>query len=418
MKILFIVPGSGDPFYCGNCFRDNQQANAMRKAGHEVVVMPLYLPLKHASFQGDTPLFFPAVSLYVARKYFRKRAMPQWMERLLNADWTLGQAATFSGSTSSDGLEDMTLSMIQGDDSVFHKYADELVSWIKNVDRPDLIHISSSLIIAIAVKIKRAMDIPVVCSLQDEEVWIDAMGDEYAETAWQSIWDNATCIDRFIASSEFYRKAVLARAGQPCLIDVVYPGFDIAAYCSETLPEAPTIGFFYRMNSLNGLHILAEAFAMLKRENCIPQLRLRIGGGYSGDDKKFHRKVRATLADFADSVDWTDDYDLSHHAEFYRRTTVVSVPITFDEAVGLYVCEAFAAGRPVVEPATGSFPEIVADGGELYAENTPEALAEALRKLLLDSDLYNRRRLAAQRLARERYSHEALAKNLLASYNK
>lgn len=41
MKILFIVPGSGDSFYCGNCFRDNLQASALRKAGHEVIVMPL-----------------------------------------------------------------------------------------------------------------------------------------------------------------------------------------------------------------------------------------------------------------------------------------------------------------------------------------------------------------------------------------
>ena len=54
MKILFIVPGSGDSFYCGNCFRDNLQASALRKAGHEVIVMPLYQPLRHRSFQADT----------------------------------------------------------------------------------------------------------------------------------------------------------------------------------------------------------------------------------------------------------------------------------------------------------------------------------------------------------------------------
>ena len=64
MKILFIVPGSGDSFYCGNCFRDNLQASALRKAGHEVIVMPLYLPLRHRSFQADTPLFFPATTFY------------------------------------------------------------------------------------------------------------------------------------------------------------------------------------------------------------------------------------------------------------------------------------------------------------------------------------------------------------------
>ena len=58
MKILFILPGAGDSFYCGNCFRDNLQAMALRKAGHEVVIMPLYLPLKQTSMLGAAPLFF------------------------------------------------------------------------------------------------------------------------------------------------------------------------------------------------------------------------------------------------------------------------------------------------------------------------------------------------------------------------
>jgi len=415
MKILFITPGSGDPFYCGNCFRDNQQANALRKAGHEVVVMPLYLPLKHESFRGDTPLFFPAVSLFVARKYFKKRQMPQWMERLLNADWALGQAASLSGSTSSDGLEDMTLSMIQGDDAVFLKYVREIVEWVRTGDRPDVIHLSSSLVIGIAAALKQAMDVPVVCSLQDEEVWIDALGD-CAPTAWQGIWRNAACIDRFIASSEFYRQSVLQRTSDLSRIDVVYPGFATTKYYCETLPAEPTIGFFYRMNRLNGLHNLAEAFVMLKREDSIPHLRLRHGGGFSSADKSFLQSVRRTLADYADCVLLLEDYDLSHHADFYRNTTVVSVPVTFDEAVGLYVCEAYAAGRPVVEPATGSFPEIVDDGGELYSENTPQALAAALRNMLTDKDLYARRRANALRLARERYSHEALAAALIDVY--
>ena len=57
MKILFIVPGSGDSFYCGNCFRDNLQASALRKAGHEVIVMPLYLPLRHLVPSGYSFVF-------------------------------------------------------------------------------------------------------------------------------------------------------------------------------------------------------------------------------------------------------------------------------------------------------------------------------------------------------------------------
>jgi glycosyltransferase involved in cell wall biosynthesis len=416
MKILFIVPGSGDSFYCGNCFRDNLQANALRKAGHDVTVMPLYLPLKDASFKGNTPLFFPAVTLYVARKYFKNKTMPRWMERLLNSDKSLDMASSMSGATSSEGLEDMTLSMIKGNDPIFLQHVGMIISWIKNHERPDIIHLSSSLIIGIAKIIRQEINIPTVCSLQDEEIWLDPLG-SYANEAWQGIWDSVGCIDVFITSSNYYRQSVLKRTDRIKHIEVVYPGLNITKYASDDYPADPVIGFFYRMNSLDGLHILAEAFVMMKKANLVPRLRLRIGGGYSGADRRFLKKVRATLAPYGDFVDWHEGYSLSEHAEFYRRTTVVCVPVTFDEAVGLYVCEAYASGRPVVEPATGSFPEIVADGGVLYDENTPESLAEALTKILSNKALWLSCRDNALRHAREKYSDTVMRQQLERVYS-
>jgi glycosyltransferase involved in cell wall biosynthesis len=415
MNILFIVPGSGDSFYCGNCFRDNLQANALRKAGHQVTVMPLYLPLKDISFQGDTPLFFPAISLFVARKYFKNKEIPRWMERLLNSDWSLGIAASMSGTTSSEGLEDMTLSMIQGEDRIFMKYVATIIDWIKNHERPDLIHLSSSLIIGIAKVIKKETGIPVVCSLQDEEIWIDPLG-KYADQAWNGIWHNIGYIDCFVASSEFYKQSVLQRTNRIKRIEVVYPGLDTAGYASDVYPADPVIGFFYRMNRLDGLDILAKAFVKMKKENNIQGLRLKIGGGYSDADKPFLKNIRSLLFPFVQYVDWNDKYTLSEHSAFYRQTTVVSVPVTFDEAVGLYVCEAFAAGRPVVEPSTGSFPEIVSDGGILYKENTPEALAHALTRILTDKGLWEKCRQNALCLAQERYNEATMVENLLKVY--
>ena len=86
--------------------------------------------------------------------------------------------------------------------------------------------------------------------------------------------------------------------------------------------------------------------------------------------------------------------------------------------MGLYVCEAFATGRPVVEPDRGSFPEIVGDGGILYEENTPEKLAKALETILLDRNLQDRCRAGAIRLATERYAGEGCARSLEALYEK
>ena len=104
MKILFIVPGSGDSFYCGNCFRDNSGVGSS-KAGHEAIVMPLYLPLRHRSFQADTPLFFPATTFYTAQKFFGKRKMPDWLKGInVVLDTLLNVALPLSGSCPMEGL--------------------------------------------------------------------------------------------------------------------------------------------------------------------------------------------------------------------------------------------------------------------------------------------------------------------------
>ena len=44
MKITFLSPGTGS-YYCGACMRDNALAKELFKAGHEVELLPMYLPL-------------------------------------------------------------------------------------------------------------------------------------------------------------------------------------------------------------------------------------------------------------------------------------------------------------------------------------------------------------------------------------
>lgn len=417
MRILFIVPGSGDSFYCGNCFRDNLQANALRQAGNDVVIMPLYLPLKDVTFTGDTPLFFPATSYYLSQKYFKKRSMPQWINKCLGSDFFLNIAASLSGSTSSEGLEDMTLSMINGNGAAFHQQVGTLVEWIKNHEKPDVVHLSSSLLLGIAKAIKEAVDIPLVCSLQDEEVWIDKLEKKYAAMAWKDILNNAKYVDKFITSSEYYKDFLSQRLPQISGIEVVYPGINTKKYASDKYPGNPVIGFFYRMNEENGLGILAEAYVKLRKTGKFDQVRLRIGGGYTATDKKFLKKIQQILAPYKSNVDWIHTYNLHEHLQFYKEISVICVPLTFNEGVGLYLCEAFAAGRPAIEPATGSFPEIVEDAGILYTPNSADSLAEAMAKLLGNEQCLSDCRTKALHLSESRYNQTVQAQKLYAIYS-
>ncbi|GHU60658.1 hypothetical protein FACS1894121_1100 [Bacteroidia bacterium] len=349
------------------------------------------------------------------------------MEKMFNSQRALNMAASLSGSTSSTGLEDMTLSMVNGDDPIFIQQVGTLIEWVKEHEKPDVIYLSTSLLIGIAKAFKESVDIPIVCSLQDEEIWIDVLNKADADRVWEGIYEKTSYIERFVSSSEFYKSSIGKRF--PLIadrIDVVYPGVDTAKYAAEKFPSDPVIGFFYRMNEENGLHILAKAFVKVKKTGRFGTLRLRIGGGYTAANKKFLKRVRRILSPYKGYVDWCDTYSLSEHAPFYKEITAICVPLTFEEGVGLYLCEAFAAGRPAIEPATGSFAEILGYGGGmaggndegerqggtpvgnagiLYSPNTADALADAIEQLLSDEELFNQCCENALRLSRTRYNY-------------
>ena len=66
LKIIHIIPGSGGSFYCGNCLRDSKYFDAFRKMGHDVVKIPMYLPLFSDEHDiSDVPVFYGAISIYL-----------------------------------------------------------------------------------------------------------------------------------------------------------------------------------------------------------------------------------------------------------------------------------------------------------------------------------------------------------------
>ena len=172
------------------------------------------------------------------------------------------------------------------------------------------------------------------------------------------------------------------------------------------------IGYYYRLNKDNGLDILARAFVSLKRKNSISGLKLKIGGGYTDHDQQFVKKVRQILAPVMHDVEFIDDYSMADHSSFYGSISIISVPLTFEEGVGLYLCEAFASGVPAVAPSTGSFPEIIGEAGQLYQPNTPVKLADALEKMLSDETLYKEAAIKAKEKASEVYNDQILAGKL------
>lgn len=88
------------------------------------------------------------------------------------------------------------------------------------------------------------------------------------------------------------------------------------------------------------------------------------------------------------------------------------------EAMPLSVLEAMAAGLPVVASEVGDIPRLVEDGetGYIVPAQSPEQLASALRKLLVDPDLRQRMGAAGRQRVEERFSSVVTARAVDALY--
>ncbi|MFA7160228.1 MAG: glycosyltransferase family 4 protein [Kiritimatiellia bacterium] len=392
MKIVHIVPGSGDTFYCQNCMRDRDLIRALRALGHDVILAPMYLPmfLDGDDISSGAPVFYGAVGVYLAQKLPWLGSAPPWMRRLMDSRSFLGWIAKKAGTTRASGLEDMTLSVLKGESGGQSGELDRLVAWLKNEIKPDVVHLSNALLLGLAKRIRLELGVPVVCTLQDEDTWVNTMESGAAAEAWRIMAGRSDDVAAFVSVSRYYKGIIRARmqiADEK--VHVIPIGINHAG-CEETpLDEnRPAIGYLSRMSEALGLGVLAEAFAAIKANGRIANLKLKIMGGYTPDDRPFLARLRHTLAQkgIAPDVEFCSSFDKASRLEFLRSLSVLSVPVRRPEAFGLFILEALASGVPVVQPAIGAAPELVeaTGGGVCYEPNDAEALARELEGLLLD----------------------------------
>jgi glycosyltransferase involved in cell wall biosynthesis len=403
MNIVQICPSAGDGFYCENCLRDAALVKALRRLGHDVLMVPLYLPLAADETEplGQAPIFFGGINVYLQQKLSLFRKTPRWIDRWLDARPLLEWAGRKAGMTSARDLGETTVSMLQGENGRQVKELDRFVDWLRTEpEKPDVVCLSNILLAGMTRRIKERLSVPVVCLLQDEDGFLDGLTAPYAEQAWGIVRERARDIDAFLAVSQYFADTMSPRLGpHAARMHVSRLGIELEGYTREgDGPAVPTVGFLSRMCPDRGLEKLVDAFILLKQKETLRRAKLRICGGKLACDGSFLGRLSKKLmaADILADVDFLPIFDRESRLEFLRSLSVLSVPEQKPVAYGLYVLEALAMGVPVVEPAIGCFPETLAltGGGVLYGPNTAEKLAEALEPLLLNSQ-------AAQRLGAE-----------------
>ncbi|MDO9339056.1 MAG: glycosyltransferase family 4 protein, partial [Bacteroidales bacterium] len=396
MKIVYLITGSGGSFYCGNCYRDMIYLKAIRKVpGITATAIPLYLPPDETNIETglDTHVFFGAITMYLREKVPFFRNMPVFLDKFFDSAPMLKMAARRAGTTRTEGLEDMTLSMIKGENAFPEKELQRLIKYLTKDGKPDIIHLSNALIIGLARQLKKRLDVKIVCSLLNEDDWIDEMVEPYQSKAWKLISQEAVNVDTFITPSKYYKKLFISKTGVSGVNFHIIP-LAIDAGDSNIIQKKdnyPALGYFCRINSQNGFDKLVDAFIELKTGNCLPGLTLHVSGGYTGDDKSFIaeqiKKIKTHgLKSF---IRIYPEFQGNSKQEFFSNIDIMSVPVRKHDGYGLYILEANAADIPVVQPATGAFPEILemTMGGITYSPDTVAELSANLLKLFKDSNL-------------------------------
>jgi glycosyltransferase involved in cell wall biosynthesis len=393
MKIVHIIPGSGGSFYCGNCLRDSKYVRALKDLGHQVIKVPLYLPIfDDAHDLDEVPVFYGAVNLYLKQQFPIFRHMPSFVEHALDSKSILEMAARKAGSTRAKGLEEMTISMLLGEEGNQKEELERLVDWLTNEAKPDVVHLSNALLLGLAHRIKERINIPVICSLQDEDVWVDVMTDQYRKQVWDLMSERGKDVDVFIPVSDFYSEEIHQRMVIPAnKMQTVHLGVDTSDYFPKLVAEKdPVIGYISRMCEENGLAVLVDAYIILRRNPVYSSVKLKITGGKTGDDLHFikEQKKKISSAGLENDVFWAEEFEGEERQKFFDSVRLISVPVLNGEAFGLYQLEAMASGIPMIQPALGAFPEVIelSGGGDIYSPNESKILADALAALILDTE--------------------------------
>jgi glycosyltransferase involved in cell wall biosynthesis len=409
--------------YCGSCLRDNALAATLLARGHDVVLAPIYTPtLTDERNVSAGKVFFGGISVYLQQHVPLFRRTPWLLDRVW--DWApmLKLASKRQIKVDPAVLGGMTVSMLRGTDGFQRKEVDKLLHWLRQEPRFDAINLPFTLLIGLAKPLRDALGVPIVCTMQGEDLFLENLQEPWKSEALQLIRQQIPHVDLFLPVSAYYLEFMGRYLGIPTSRMKVVPlgiamtGYDIEKSASRG--EA-VVGFFGRIAPEKGLHVLVEVFQRLRTRTAMP-LRL-VAGGYLGPEHKEYfdgilKRVRELGLE--SKFTYAGSPDRAGKQALLKSFDVMSMPATYDEPKGLTLLEAMAGGVPVVQPARGSFIEIIekTGGGLLVAPDDPEALAQGLLRVLTDQDLA---RALSQRGAlgvRAYYSVDVMADAAEAAY--
>ncbi len=395
MKVVHLAAGAGG-MYCGTCLYANTLASALTAAGHEVLLVPLYTPLRvdEADVSAGR-VVFGGINVYLQQVSALFRNTPWGLDRLLDRPRLLRFAGRMASATNPKRLGPLTVSMLRGHEGRQRKELEKLLDWLGREVKPDVVHLSTALLAGVARQITRKLGIPVITALTGEDSFVELLPEPWYSQVRKLLVERCDELAALVAMNDYYADFMseYLRVDRS-RIDVVPAGLNLTGYNLKPAAAAPqpfTIGFLARICPDKGLHVLADAFALLNRDPLLPPLRLQATGYLGKTDRSYLADIRSTLArrGLSERFEYLGELDRADKIAFLQSLDVMSLPTIYRECKGLSVFEAWACGVPVVLPDHGAFPEAVRDtgGGLLCRPNDAASLAEVLSQLIRDRQL-------------------------------
>ena len=389
MRILSITAGAAS-MYCGSCLRDNALAAELIRLGHEVTLLPFYTPTltDEENVSRQQQVFFGGISVYLEQHLPWYRHAPRFVDRLFDAPNVIRAFTDRSISVEAKQLGALTVSTLRGEDGHQRKEIDKLLEFLEQEPPSDIVNIPYTLLICLAKPLKRALNRPIVITLQGEDLFLEGMVEPYRSQALELVRSQVSDVDLFIAVSDYYARFMRDYLHIPeskMRVGTLGVKTTDLAVTERQHRDPFTIGYFARVAPEKGLHNLADAYRILRREKGLPPSRLLVGGYLPPQQKPYLERIAEGLrvAGLGDEFVYRGAVARAKKVQFFHDIDVLSVPSPYHEPKGLYLLEAMACGVPVVQPNHGAFPEMIerTGGGVLAKSDAGADVADALYDL-------------------------------------
>jgi glycosyltransferase involved in cell wall biosynthesis len=170
------------------------------------------------------------------------------------------------------------------------------------------------------------------------------------------------------------------------------------------------IGIVGQVGAWKGHEDLLEAFAVVHQQHASSELHV-FGNGDATYRAELERK--SVGLGVANWVKWHEF--VSDRRDIYSNLDLCVVPSRSQEPLGLSAIEAGLSGLPVIATRRGGLPEVIEHetNGLLVEAGRPTELADAMCRLISDSQLRQRLAGNARRCASERFGNERFLKEFI-----